>query len=427
MNKEFTVDFGGNGARLRAVYGVCGAPVEPRLFGWDFTEEYKEMMPRGVRLDARNAAALSATEIFLDISCDPADPTAYDFAEADRIVLAARECGASLLLSLGEYGRRARTLLSRPELLAEIYCGIISHYNEGFAEGCKLGIKYCELFALEGCFGSAEEHAALYAQVSSRIKERFPRLKLGAYSSGGFKSLNNLDVSDAERGYMSYLESFLSALSACTTGAALDFFSWRADVDSPEELALHANYAKHYLAQFGFKRCESILTGLTLSDKPTSRECPSSLASAVILAQRGNIDAAYPFSAYPYSPSNSLFTLDDATDKHEYAAYETARCLGELFSMKNEVPSSPDYRREVYLLAASDKDRAAILLVTRAFSGTVSIEISGLDAREYKIKGILGGGKRGVGYSTEKSGIPITDGKILLKTGKNEVYFLLLS
>ncbi|MBR2343894.1 MAG: hypothetical protein IKA64_06560 [Clostridia bacterium] len=427
MTKEFSVDFALRPSKLGVVSGVEGAPIDTLHDGWDFSAELSRMNTPLVRLSpSRRRPYLRLCSIFPSVSLDPTLPESYDFSLADGYILSAAGSGAKLLLSLGECDKR---YLDEPEKWAEACIGIIAHYNEGFADGYKLGIKYCELFAHEG--GALKEgvtpeaHAELYRTVARALKERFPRLKLGGYSAGGFRALNHIDASEDERRQLEYLDAYLSALRA-PERAPLDFLSWCCHADEPEEITVHANYARSYLAQHGYKRTESIITSLSLGAAALERRYPAYLASALVIAESSSADTVISASILPYSADNALFTLDDCSEHHPYAAYEVMTSFGELYRLGRRASSSQDFRREVYLLAAADKAGAGLLLVSRDFSGTVRVELKNAPSDKCKIKGIIGGGKRGAGYLTEREGIPLGQGALTLKVGKNEVYFITL-
>ena len=110
----------------------------------------------------------------------------------------------------------------------------------------------------------------------------------------------------------------------------------------------------------------------------------------------------------------------------DFAASQVMRAYGELYKMKSTAETTPDTRREIYSLAASSKEAAGVLVATRDFSGMLEILIKNSPFFVYSIKGILGGGKDGEGFVTEHKDIPLHDGKILLKAGRDEVYFISL-
>jgi len=393
-----------------------------------FPEVIAELAPPTVRLSGDDAIYIE--DIFPNFNLDERFPESYDFSRLDSSLAKVKSTGSDIFLSVSKcrspYSLYNR-LFSDSEKIAKIIEKIIAHYNLGWGCGFKYKIKYVELFpsALDGeRFSSREEFFALYKTVATRLKHTYPKLKVGAYSQDGFFALNHFDASEKEKSYVSDLEDFLGFVSAKGEKLPLDFLSWKCYAESPEELSLHTNYANSYLMQFGLRRTESIVSEFNLATEynPLSaKEYPSELASSLILAEKSSADMMFYSDLTPHSHLNSLYTVDDGESIHRYAAYSVLQSFSELARMKNRVEISEDYRRELYMLAAKDGDEGAILLVTRGYQGMVELSVKGSTYTAYSIKGILGGGKRGVGVVREATDIPLSP-KIQLKVGKNEVY-----
>ena len=446
MNRRsIYVDFTKRNGRIKPVSSAVGGPRSGPLLEVDFTEEFKAASIPAVRV--RNAQFPYGFNQYVDVHCifpdltrDPEDETAYNFGPTDAYLLSVKDAGAEIFLCLGEssdpFGSKLYIKPPRDlELFASICTHIVAHYNESWALGFKLGIKYCEIFPgadePSGFDGSPSEYAELYSKVAIALKERFPKLKVGAYSSGGFRALNHFDATEQERGYLQYLDSFLGAISKREEAVPLDFLSWRCITDSPEELSIHSSYAKTYLAQYGYKKAQSIvsefnLTYVNINRALAMREYPALLASAFTVAQKCGIDMMFYSDLYPSSGNNAVLTVDDGFTKRLYASYGVFSAFGKLFKEKNALETTPDARRELYSLAAMGKDSAAVLLVSRDFSGELELELKDCPFSRYSIKGILGGGERGRGFSTEAANIPLESGRIYLKVGKCEVYFVTL-
>ena len=137
---------------------------------------------------------------------------------------------------------------------------IIAHYNKGWANGFKYNVKYveimCDVDTKPGWGGTRREYYELYATVATYLKEKHPKLKVGAYSSGGFYSLNRLKAGVATASYVDFAEGFLNYVSGAS--APLDFFSWKCYADRIDEVSLHASYVRSYLDLYGFKKTQSV-------------------------------------------------------------------------------------------------------------------------------------------------------------------------
>ncbi len=445
MNSRLlTVDFSHKVGRVKPVSGVCSGPVFDKTVRYDFTDEYRAMavpLVRTAESESSGACVLDVHFIFPDFALDPNIELSYNFAPADNYLSKIKESGAEIFLRLGEapdnYGIRCESRLPNDaEKWAKICEKIISHYNEGFASGYKWGIKYVEIWSgIDSDSVRADDksrYPEFYAKVAKHIKARFPRVNVGAYSSGGFRSLNHFDATEEERGYVSYLDRFLSYVSSKDVQAPLDFLSWRCEGDSPEEISLHGNYARSYLGNYGFKKTKSIVSRFSLrfsrnDEICVSKELPALVASALIIAEKSSVDMLFLSDASPDSPSNYLYSIDDRVHKHYYAPYNVYLAFGELYLRTDLYETPEDYRRELYSLASMDEHGASILIVTRAYEGVINLVINSAPFSAYSIKGIVGGGKRGEGFVKQISDIPLDKGGITLKAGKNEVYLISLS
>ena len=411
----------------------CGASLE-----YDLSQELTSCAVPYVR--TRGAFSPYGLNQYLDIHCifpdmtrDASDESSYNFLPTDEYLKAIKASGAEIFLCLGESADYfPRKLYIRPcgELskIAEICTNIIAHYNEGWANGYKLAIKYCEIYPGADnpcCFdGSREEYFLLYSTVSRALRQRFPKLKLGAYSCGGFRSLNHFDATESERLYVDALEYFLCSVSRAE-GVPLDFLSWQCCTDRPEELSIHSNYAKSYLNQFGLKRTQSIVSAFKIEAKAgiQSAELPALIASAYVIGQKCAVDMMLYDNALAQSIDNPFFAYIGA-EKIHLASFGALSAFGTVYSLKNACEVTPDVRGELYSLAATDGKDGALLLVTRNYSGTVEIELKNSPFISYSIKGMLGGGEHGIGFSTELKDAPIENDRILISAGKCEVYLV---
>lgn len=437
MKKYVNIDFSRKCGRVKPVAGLSGGPLFDREGKLDFSCEYAELSPSAIRIADAECGSwgfIDIHNVFPDFSLDETMPLSYNFAAADKLILAARDLGAEIILRLGEtpepYEVKQHTKPPRDkEKWARICERVVAHYNQGFADGYKLGIKHVEIGSSpdgDGFVGDAAEFFAIYRAVSERLKARFPRLKVGAYSSGGFKSLNHYDVTEQERRYVSFLEEFIDLVAKAKS--PLDFFSWKCFAESPEELALHTRYAASYLDRAGLGRTESVISEFGVIESSfDSRNYPALLASSVIMAQKSDVSMMFLANTHPYSEGNGLYTLDDGKSKRKYAAFSVMQAVGKLLSRGFYVADTgEDYRHELYTLATCDGQCAYILLVTSGFDGTVELVLKEHGFTSYSVLGILGGGERGAGFSTSAKGLPL-DGNIVLRTGKHEVYFISLS
>lgn len=444
IKRSVTIDFSRKTGKLKPVNCLNNGPRFGLELETDFTDQYKEMAPQLVRVSGVEAPYASSRYldihcIFPDMELDERFEASYNFGPTDRYLKAVKDCGADIFLRLGEskepYEVKTHTRPPKDYLkIARICERIIAHYHKGWANGFKYNIKYveimCDVDTDEGWGGDEHEYYELYAVVANHLKEVYPKLKVGAYSSGGFFSLNHYNGTPRQKRYIDFMEGFLSYISR-ENPSPLDFFSWKCYAESPEEISLHANYARSYLGQYGLKKAQSIISEFNLigTDEGSylERKYPSSLARAMIIAQKSNVDMMFYSHLDPTSAWNALYSLNARSEKHFFSAYHVMTAFGALSSLGNVVDSTEDYRTEIYSLAAIGERNGACVFSTSDYSGVVEIRITGKTFTSYSIKGIIGGGDRGCGFFTEERALPLKNDTITLRVGKNEVYFLTFS
>ena len=444
IKRTVNIDFSRKIGKLKPVNCLNNGPLFGINLDSDFTEEYKEMRPPLVRLSGIEAPYQSSRFldihcIFPDINLDERFEASYNFGPTDKYIAALKECGADIFLRLGESRepfevKKYTRVPSDYGKIARICEKIIAHYNKGWANGFKYNIKYveimCDVDTADGWCGTPDEYYEYYTVVANHLKEAFPKLRVGAYSSGGFFSLNHYDGTKEEKGYVDFLDGFLEYITRKKT-APLDFFSWKCYAESPEEISLHANYAKSYLGQYGLRKTQSIISEFNLrgTDKGAylERQYPAELSRAMIIAEKSSVDMMFYSHLAPDSRYNALYSVDERQDKHYYSAYHVMCAFGALGALGNVVDSTEDYRREIYSLATLGESKGACVFSTADYSGVVEINITGKAFGTYSIKGIIGGGERGRGFFTEERGLPLRNDSITLRVGKNEVYFLTFS
>ena len=374
--------------------------------------------------------------LFPDFNLDERFPESFNFGPTDTYLRAIKDMGASIILRLGESAepfelKRFSALPENPEKWAAVCERVIAHYNEGWGGGMKLGIKMVEIaFPYESVQNSEQRTRffELYRIVSTRLRARFPRIKIGGFSSGGFHSLNHYDPTETERGYIDFLEEFLSYITAPETESPFDFFTWASSAETPEELSLHMNYARNYLNQHGLRRTQSIVSDFSVDPKRATyrdRAYPAMLVSSLILAQKGDVAMLF-LNGNPESDGCPLFSVEDRSRPHTYAAYNALSAYASLVALGTTVPVTEDYRHAIYSLAAFNGEEGAIIVATDEYNGIIEISIEGAEFSTYSIKGIIGGGDRGDGYSTSANDVPLTDARVRLRAGKNELYLVTL-
>lgn len=372
--------------------------------------------------------------IFPDLSKDPDDPESYNFAPTDAYLRAIKETGADIILRLGEstdpfpkklYANTPSDL----EKWASVCEHIVMHYNEGFAGGFKMNIKQLEIFGGADdsriFSGAPEEFFEIYRVVANRLKERFPRVKVGGYGCGGFYSFNRLNSTEEQKTYVPFLRAFLRYISAPETKAPLDFLTWYCYPTTPEELSLHARYARSTLEECGHKRARSYLaynthTYLTedITEKPSYA---AELASVIISLSRTDVDLAV-LNDSPLAASHGR-TFLSGMSAESCSVYHTLLMYGELYKLGYAAETVGDSRSEIYTLAATSGERHALMIVTRQYSGNLEVKLSGTSAQGARIRRIA---SRDGSYrvSSVSATLPIKDNAVAFRADKDAIYFL---
>ena len=443
-NRIITVDFDKKCGKIKPINSINGGPRSGGYdLPYDMSEEFSEMAIPFVR--TATAKGEYGLNQFINIHCVFPDPDAdtdsedsYNFLPTDLYLSSVRSAGAEIFFRLGEspepYSRKLFNRAPRdPERWASICEHIVMHYNEGWANGYKFNIKYWEIWnapdSSEGFTGEPKDFFELYRITATRLRERFPRIKIGAYGQSGFYSLNRLDATEEAKNYIPFMQQFFQYITKEATYAPLDFFTWSCYTTSPDELAMHIKYARTYLDSAGLKKTKSIISEYNTVRKsgiPAAKRAdfPSELCSSLILAQKNSADMMFYSTSDVNSRDNGLYSIDDFDTHRHYAAYNVMTAFGRLSRLGTVAETTGDYRKEAYSLCAFDKNEAALLLVTRNYTGRVEVILKGSEFTTCSVMKIVGGGERGEGTVYRAENIAITGGRILVPAKKNEVFLI---
>lgn len=444
QKKELRVDFNKKCGRIKPLNCINGGPRSGGYnLPFDFSDEFSEMAVPLVRT-AGSAGEYGHNQyvnihcIFPDFDADENLEESYNFLPTDLYLASIRNTGAGIFFRLGEsrepYSRKLYATPPRDaEKWARICEHIVMHYNEGWANGFKLGIKYWEIWSapeLGECWsGTRQEYFELYRITANYLRERFPKIKIGAYGARGFYSLNRLDASEEMKSYVPFMQQFFSYITAEATSAPLDFFTWACYTTSPEEIALYAQYARTYLDGAGLRRTRSFICEYNTVDRdgtpPALRDStPSELGAALIMAQKSIADMMMYSSSDAYSRENALFSMDDHITTHHYASYSVMCYFAKLYKLGTAVETSNDQRKELYSLAATDGNEGAMMMVTRNYEGKIDLVFNSDTFNTCTVSKTVPGGARGKGSNYRSKEVDISSGRLTLSVGQGEIYML---
>lgn len=299
--------------QLRPLHGVNKGPLSPGGL-MDLTEAQKALSIPFTRLhDCHwpNPDVVDIHAVFPNFAADPEDPGSYDFRLTDEYLAAVRRTGAQIVYRLGE--SIEHTTVKRfvhppkdPAKWAAICIGIIRHYNEGWANGMRHGIRYWEIWNEPEnrpvmWIGTDDEFLRLYATAARAIKSRFPELKVGGPAFGY--------TGQFEKGAFQPSAFVTNFLGLCRREQVpLDFFSWHCYTADPGELVARSRAIRSLLDAAGFTATESHLNEWNYL--PGNSWKPLSKSSAALERQRYYEDmSGTPGAAFV---TTALLQLQDA-------------------------------------------------------------------------------------------------------------------
>ena len=261
-----TVDFSHTDGVIRPLHGVNGGPLNYRGVV-DLSDHYKALNIPLARLHDIPWAYSDVVDIsmvFPDFRDDPGDPASYRFAATDDFIDSLVTLGIPILYRLGESIEHTvrKYRVNPPEDFAkwaEICCGVIRHYNEGWAGGFHHNIRYWEVLNepdlavnRDTWAGTDAQSLELYTTTAKAIKQRWPNLKVGG---PGLRSAGK--IVDGRFQPSKYLLLFLRHCR--DNQVPLDFLSWHRYTNDPAEYPIFSREVRRLLDEHGFTAAESHL------------------------------------------------------------------------------------------------------------------------------------------------------------------------
>ena len=364
----------------------------------DPDEFFKHGFP-SVRLHDQDGArpfVVDIAAVFPYWGADEYAPESYDFRDTDRIISDLVNHGVEVIYRLGNtIDHTPFPRLSKvPDDFgkwARVCEHIIMHYNEGWNNGFRYGIKYWEIWnepdlIYLGLYtmwqGTEEEFFDLYRTAAPYLKNRFPDVKIGGYG--------------AARTKVAFFENFLKMASA--EALPLDFFTWHRYTNEVEDMIGQADRVRAMLDQYGFSNTESILDEWaytendwfgenrwnTMGKNPTVRESfytklRSQVGASYALAVMISLLDHSVDKAHLYDGQKSFFgALYDQFGNYTKLAH-TLFAFNELAARGNRVNAS-DTPNDVYLIASRNETGAdAMISCFEVKSSETSVCISGCE------------------------------------------------
>lgn len=347
--------------------------------------------------------------IFRDFSADENDPASYDFPFTDLLIKQMMAAGAEPIYRLGvtiENYQKIRAYRIDPPSdfgkWARICEHIVRHYNEGWADGFKYGIKYWEIWnepdgnepsthENEMWTGTAEQYYELYDVAAKHLKKCFGnKIKVGGYASCGFYGIfenpsayglgeGSGTVSPRSKYFLDFFEGFLEHIHK--SGAPIDFFSWHS-YDSVVKTCVYADYVDRMLTKYGLGGIETQLNEWNNAspNELRGKSVASARAAAMMIAMQHKktdilcyYDARIGTSCYGglFNPMTYL----------PLCTYYSFKAFGELYALGEETGCEYEGNNEIYALAAAGENGGHAALITNVGDDCeITTNLSGMKA-----------------------------------------------
>ncbi len=387
--------------KLRPIGDLNGMTNGPLTYFGDFSEQFRDMGIRVIRLHethARNTNCVEIPYIFRDFDADENDPANYYFAATDAVITAAKENNIEIIyrLGMGTEATEPRVFcnaLPDYEKWARIAEHIISHYNEGWANGFHYNIRYWEIWnepdLVTYWHDVLDEFTKFFGIASRYLKKRFPDLYFGGLSmaepwmwaaiddvrkkvrNGSWGEVNTY----AEKLYkQGFIDDFMRRAGAGEF--PLDFLSWHLYTTDPEEAAFTCDYVNRQMEKVGLLgKIENINTewnSISMANHPYWKDgkkynstnwaiqfAPenkiTALSIMMIMQKKGVSKATYYDS--DSRGLGALFGYDGKPENHYYAF--------KAFSLLREAPMECEITGEeggVYACASADEAKSVVII-----------------------------------------------------------------
>ena len=242
--------------RIKDLHGVGGGPVTNH-FTYDATEHFREAgipfcRTHDIEYPFGAGEFVDIHCIFRDFGKDENDPASYNFTFTDEYLKAIAAAGAKPFFRLGSTIEHQPIKLyihppADPEKWGRVCSHIVSHYNDGWANGFHMGVEYWEIWNepdIAPCWtGTREQFLGLYAAAAPIIKREHPGVKVGGCAWA--------------RGHGDFQAQWLEQVRA--KNLPMDFYSWHIYLHDPKAVSKEAAKTAALLERYGFGDTEQIL------------------------------------------------------------------------------------------------------------------------------------------------------------------------
>lgn len=378
-----TVDFASVTGRIKPLHGMCNGPLSP---GTDLGDLFTKMGVPCVRFaDAggkQSGMYVNVSSIFPDASADEYDPKNYRFAPTDTLLRAAAERGADVIYRLGESDCGFGYALPQDaDKWTRVCVNIIRHYNNGWADGMQLGLRYFEVWAKPDTMAGVTNAQAFgfYERVAHGIKSYDPDVQVGGMGFADYGVMAREFIKFCKK-----KQTPLDFVSICAYGQTPD-----AALTGAEKLAAYLQksdmgHLPIHICEWNFHTHDGAI--LTPAEKQARYEQVHSLAGAVfcasVLLKMQHIQGVESATYYDAQPE--LSPLCGICDRFGNAAKpaHAFRAFDALYRQGDEVYC--DVQGSGADAVASIGHRAgAVMVALSDAAGLVDIRLNNLPADVY--------------------------------------------
>jgi xylan 1,4-beta-xylosidase len=297
--RQVTVDAKHPTGTIRSLQGVAGSPLPGNDEHGDYSAQFNALAVDFVRthdIDCSGTGdidGLGPNRIFPNWNADPGDPASYNFGPTDRAILSIVRSGAEVEFNLGHSDLSCAGVGFNnapppdPQKWAEIARHVAQHYNDGWANGFHLGIRYWEVWnepdLVPFWSGTREEFYALYEATARALKSLHRWMQIG----GPALTTNN-DLTGFRESLLAYIRAHNLPLDFWTIHHYSDF------TEDPLDFNRLADIYRQLLDSYGFTRTTIHLNewNYGLVDRPSPAQRAAYVADSLILMQDSQLAKA---------------------------------------------------------------------------------------------------------------------------------------
>ena len=386
---EIVPDFQGDAGIVKPLNGIGQGP----LLGYDNYKLFHYLKEANVPYSrTHDVGGPFGKNLFFDIpnlfrnfDADENDPANYDFTFTDQYVKNLIDNDVEVYFRLGVtienacYVKSYRIVPPKDfAKWARICEHVIRHYNEGWANGFKYGIKRWEIWnEPDNCVGTASasmwaapfsEYIRFYEVAATHLKKTFPDLEIGGYGSSGLyyhtKSPNHNTGSNA-RPEQLYNDFHKFIKHVTEKKLPLDFFSFHG-YDAPQYLIEQINYVREVLDKAGYKHTKLSMNEWIQSSSWNDTPWQTAQAMSTVCGmQYSALDDSEIYDG-KCGPSNysPLFDIITHRPRRLYYAW---KWFGEMRTYDKAIPvkvteAGGDAQYDVWSMGAVKGDKARLLI-----------------------------------------------------------------